>query len=176
MGALPGEVAIIRFWQRLPEPVPTIADAVRDLTGTEASLVVLTPVAVFAVWRYGARALAAVAVLLVAMLVVQPALKDVVDRERPSAGEVEVRASFDSESFPSGHSLGTTAVWGAIALTLRRTGHRRWPVAGALPVPATWIASDVLGAHWPTDSLAGTLIGGAAALLAVRICGEPARG
>lgn len=169
MGPLPGEVWIIRTWQRLPEPVPSVAEAVRHVTGTEASLVLLAPVTILAVWRYGARALAAAAVLLLAMLVVQPVLKDVIDRERPSADQVDVRAGFDSESFPSGHSLGTTAVWGAIAIWLWRAGHRRWAVAAALPIPATWIASDVLGVHWPTDSLGGTLIGGAAAWIAVRL-------
>lgn len=175
MGALPGEVTIIRAWQRLPEPVPTIADAVRDATGTEASLVVLAPVAALALWRHRARALPPLTVLLVAMLVVQPVLKDVVDRDRPTAGQVGVRAGFDSESFPSGHSLGTTAVWGSVALALWRAGHRRWAVVAALPVPATWIASDVLGVHWPTDSLAGTVIGGAAAWLALRLLGPCSR-
>lgn len=169
MGPLPGEVWIIRTWQRLPEPVPSVAEAVRDVTGTEASLVVLAPVAALAAWRYRARAVPAIGVLLLAMLVVQPVLKDVTDRERPSPAQVEVRAAFESESFPSGHSLGTAAVWGAIALWLWRAGHRRWAVAAALPIPATWIASDVLGVHWPTDSLGGTLIGGAAAWLAVRL-------
>lgn len=163
------EVSIIRFWQRLPEPVPTVADAVRDVTGTEASLVVLVPVAALAVWQYRARALAAVAVLLVAMLVVQPVLKEVVDRERPSPAQVEVRSTFDSESFPAGHSLGTTAVWGALTLALWRTGHRHLAALASLPIPATWLASDVLGVHWPTDSLGGTLIGGTAAWLAVRL-------
>jgi membrane-associated phospholipid phosphatase len=166
---LPGELTIIRLWQRLPEPVPTIADAVRDLTGTEASIVVLAPVAALAVWRYRARAVAAAAVLLIAMLVVQPVMKDVVDRERPSPDQVEVRASSDSESFPSGHSLGTAAVWGAIALWLWRSDRRPWAVAAALPIPATWIASDVLGVHWPTDSLAGTAVGALAAWLAVAL-------
>lgn len=161
------ETAIIRFWQRLPEPVPAIAGVVRDVTGTEASLIVLAPVAVLAVLRYRARAVAAVSVLLLAMLVVQPVLKGVVDRERPSPEQVEVRASFSSESFPSGHSLGTTAVWGAIALWLWRSGHHRTALVAGLPIPATWIASDVLGVHWPTDSLAGTLIGGAAAWFAI---------
>lgn len=163
------ETAVIRFWQRLPEPVPTIAGAVRDVTGTEASLVVLAPVAALALWRYGARALGSVAVLLVAMLIVQPVLKDVIDRDRPSPSQVEVRATFSSESFPSGHSLGTTSVWGAIALWLWQSGRRRWAVAAALPIPATWIASDVLGVHWPTDSLGGTVIGALAAWLAVRL-------
>lgn len=161
------EASIIRFWQRLPEPVPTIAAAVRDVTGTEASLIVLAPVAVFAVLRYRARAVAAVAVLLFAMLVVQPVMKDAVDRERPSPEQVEVRATFDSESFPSGHSLGTTAVWGSIALVLWRTGRRRWAAVAALPIPATWLASDVLGVHWPTDSFGGTAIGAIAAWVAV---------
>jgi len=175
VGALPGEVTIIRAWQRLPEPVPTIADAVREVTGTEASLVVLAPVAALALWQHRARALLPLAVLLSAMLVVQPVLKDVVDRDRPTAEQVEARATFDSESFPSGHSLGTTAVWGSVALALWRAGHRRWSVVTALPVPATWIASDVLGVHWPTDSLAGTMIGGAAAWLALRLLGPSRR-
>lgn len=175
MSALPGEVTIIRAWQRLPEPVPTVADAVRDVTGTEAALVLLAPIAALALWHHRARALLPLMVLLIAMLVVQPVLKDVVDRERPTAGQVDVRAGFDSESFPSGHSLGTTAVWGSVALALWRAGHRRWAVAAALPIPATWMASDVLGVHWPTDSLAGTVIGGAAAWLALRLLGPSCR-
>ena len=161
-GPFPGEVGYVRALQRLGEPTPRLADGVRVLTSTEATLVWMLPTLVV-LRRHGRAGIIALAIALGAMLVVQPLFKEVVDRPRPSVAQVDVRAGYDSESFPSGHSLSTTTLWGAAAGYA--WSRRRRGVATALTVPivATGISSAVQGVHWPTDVIAGTLTGAAAA-------------
>jgi membrane-associated phospholipid phosphatase len=168
-GPLPGEVAIIRWLQALDEPVPAIADLVRATTSTEGNLIVGVVPAVWLVRRHGRRGVAAVLICLVAMLVIQPVSKGLVDRDRPSTAQVEVRAESTSRSYPSGHSLSTTTVWGAAAWYVGRTGRRRRALALAFPIPCTAVASGIHGVHWASDSVAGTIIGGATAWATVRM-------
>jgi membrane-associated phospholipid phosphatase len=177
-GPLLGDEAVVDLLQRLPSFASTIADAVLAVTSTEAALVVLVPLAVVLFLRSGWRGLAAALVLLAAMLVVQPGLKDIVDRPRPDPSLVEVRADSDSESYPSGHSLSTTAVWataaaaawGALGRLPGRTGRR---VAALLcaPIVLTGLSSLVQGTHWPSDVVGGTLVGVLAAWCALVVAG-----
>ena len=74
-GPLPGDLAIVRWWQRRPEPVPTIAEWVRLVTSTEANLIVAIVPATFVVVRCGRAGAIAVAITVATMLVAQPALK-----------------------------------------------------------------------------------------------------
>jgi membrane-associated phospholipid phosphatase len=120
-GPLAGEVDYILWWQGFGTPVPEFADFVRATTGTEGNLVLGAVPAVWLVRRYGRRAAAAVAVVLVAFLIVQPGSKVLIDRERPDEQQVDVRAEHSSLSYPSGHSLSTAAVWGTAGLR-RGTG------------------------------------------------------
>jgi membrane-associated phospholipid phosphatase len=166
-GPLPGEVADIERWQAIGPPIPTVADVVLTATGTEANLIVGAVPAVWLVRRHGKRGLAAALIILAAMLVVQPLTKELIDRERPTSEQVEVRATSTSESFPSGHALGTTAVWGTAALYARATGRRTSGTLLVLPIVCTGVASAVQGVHWASDVLAGMIIGGASAWLAV---------
>ena len=96
------------------------------------------------------------------MLVVQPLFKEIVDRPRPAAADVEVRATSTSESFPSGHSLSTTTAWGAAALVAARRD-RRLAAPLTVPILLTFLAGGVQGLHWPTDAIAGTTTGALAA-------------
>lgn len=172
-GPLPGEVAVIRWLQGFGPPVPAAADVLRFATGTEGNLVIGAIPAVWLIRRHGRRGVAAVAICLAAMLVVQPVSKEIVDRDRPDETQVEVRAEHSSRSYPSGHSLSTTAVFGTAALYAARTGHRRWALLLALPIPCTAVASGVHGVHWVSDAIAGTIIGGAAAWAAVAVLRLP---
>lgn len=59
-------------------------------------------------------------------------------------------------SFPSGHSTNAAAVFGSLAAKLRR----RWFTAIAIAIPLlAGISRFVVGAHYPTDVLAGWLLG-----------------
>lgn len=166
-GPLPGEVGYLGWLQDLDEPVPTLADAVRMITGTEAALVVAAVPAVWLLGWRGRQGAIVVAIAAVTMLVLQPAVKETVDRPRPSSQLVTVRAPTDSMSFPSGHSMSTTTVWGAVAGAAWARRRRGVAVATALPIVLTFFAGGVQGVHWPTDAIAGTLLGATAAWLIV---------
>ena len=167
-GPLPGELGYVHWLQDLDEPVPTLADVVWAITGTEAALVVAAVPAAWLLARRVRQAPLVVAIAAVTMLVVQPVVKEIVDRPRPSAQVVTIRAETESMSFPAGHSMSTTTVWGAVAGAAWARRHRAIGVACSLPIVLAFFAGGVLGVHWPTDAIAGTLLGATAAWLIVR--------
>jgi membrane-associated phospholipid phosphatase len=168
---LAGEIDYVLWLQRIGEPVPTIAEVVRATTGTEACVLLLFVAVSAAMWRVpGLRTslVRAALIAMVVMLVVQPVFKELVDRPRPTATQVEVRADHASKSFPSGHSMSTTTTFGAAAAAAWFRKRRLLAGLAAIPIVLTGFASGVQGVHWPTDVLAGTLAGAVAAWLIVR--------
>ena len=94
--------------------------------------------------------------------------KPLIGRARPFVDHVEYReigVRPDTPSFPSGHAA--TAAAGALAFA------RIWPAAA---IPAWTLAALIaisrvaLGVHFPSDILAGFLLG---ALLARFVCARP---
>jgi membrane-associated phospholipid phosphatase len=100
------------------------------------------------------------------------AVKRVVRRPRPDHPDVQVLVGTPSKlSFPSSHAASTTA---AAVLYGGLTGQ---PAAGAV-VPPMLLSRMVLGVHYPSDVLAGSVLGGvigAAALRFARRIGTSAR-
>jgi membrane-associated phospholipid phosphatase len=95
-------------------------------------------------------------------------LKYLVDRPRPP----EARPFVSGPSFPSGHTLMATVVYGFIAYIILADAPRRRPAIVAMLLLLAYIAlvplSRVyLGVHWPYDTLASLALG--VALLAVLI-------
>jgi undecaprenyl-diphosphatase len=94
-------------------------------------------------------------------LAIYKLLKHRLVRERPFVTFAGIRAAsvpLDRYSFPSGHTLH------AVSFTVLATAH--FPVLGWLLIPfATLVAASrvILGLHYPTDVLAGGLIGAALA-------------
>ena len=103
-------------------PGQTIADGVRAVTTTWFVLAVgVAVVAVHLVLRQVRPALA-LAVLLVVLPLFQTGIKELVDRPRPSevAADIEIRASQTSPSFPAGHVMSPTVVYGWALIMLVR--------------------------------------------------------
>ena len=87
-----------------------------------------------------------------------PALKWVFDRPRPDIWEK--RGQFAWSSYPSGHAIAGVAVLFTMAVLLHRERGWRWPYAVATAMLTVSLFSRLyLGVHWPTDVIAGAMIG-----------------
>jgi undecaprenyl-diphosphatase len=89
----------------------------------------------------------------------------IIDRPRPSPEMVRVALELPTGSFPSGHVLNLTAIFGfLIYLAIVLLAHARWRAVLvsllAIPILTIGIARIYDGAHWPSDILGGYLIGG----------------
>jgi membrane-associated phospholipid phosphatase len=87
-------------------------------------------------------------------------LKIVFERQRPRFAEPLLQLRRDSYSFPSGHAMGSLVFYGFLAYLLVLGMPRRWErwaIVGVLGilVLAIGLSRLYLGAHWPTDVVAG---------------------
>lgn len=95
---------------------------------------------------------------------VERACKRFVRRRRPRSYE----GNETYESFPSGHTAATAALALSLARILEGDRIVRWPTATIAALLATMFVGEtrlVLDEHWPSDVLAGGLLGSAAAFL-----------
>ncbi|HDE0366907.1 TPA: phosphatase PAP2 family protein [Staphylococcus aureus] len=92
--------------------------------------------------------------------ILNPALKNIFDRERPTLLRLIDITGF---SFPSGHAMGSTAYFGSCIYLLNRLnqGNSKGILIGlcAAMILLISISRVYLGVHYPTDIIAG-IIGG----------------
>jgi undecaprenyl-diphosphatase len=106
------------------------------------------------------RLVLVIAVVLIGSALLTEAVKDLVMRQRPP----DPITGTDGYSFPSGHTLNSTATYGLLAVIAWRSrlslGLREVAVAIGVVAPIlVGLSRIALGAHWPTDVLAGWLAG-----------------
>jgi len=92
------------------------------------------------------------------LIIVDLWLKPFFDRARPHAKLLAV----DGRSFPSGHAAGSIAFYFAmVAILSFHYPHLRRPLmlGATLWVLLVWLSTLVARAHWPSDLLAGGLVG-----------------
>jgi undecaprenyl-diphosphatase len=144
-------------------PIPT--DAWRAIT--ELGGLVLLPVGVglvlYLLWRGRPIDAVVVAVALIAATLFTDAVKDLIARPRPPGPHLAPASGF---SFPSGHTLNSTATYGMAALYAWRShmalAARRVAVAALLAIPFfVGLSRIALGVHYPSDVLGGWLAGAA---------------
>lgn len=154
--------------QRSPGPV----DALRTLTvlGSPVWLFAVSAIAAITLWRCDRTRSA---VFLVATAVggglLNTAVKVAVNRPRPSL--VDPVATADGRSFPSGHAMSSTVVYGALLIVLVPLLARRWRqvavVTAAVIVVAIGFSRLALGVHYVSDVLGGHVLGSAWLLVSV---------
>ncbi|MFD7631713.1 phosphatase PAP2 family protein [Streptomyces sp. NPDC059851] len=121
-------------------------------------------------WRRGDRQRAArVAVVTVAAAVVSQGMKALVGRDRPLWPDPVDAAHF--AAFPSGHAMTAAAVCGMLLWLLPPAGPKAWVrgawVLAVVSVIGVGFTRIYLGVHWPSDVLAGWLLGTALAALVI---------
>ncbi|MER7821181.1 phosphatase PAP2 family protein [Streptomyces sp. NPDC096097] len=126
-------------------------------------------------WRGDRRRALLVALVTLMASALQQGLKVLVGRERPVWSDPVDSAQY--AAYPSGHAMTATVVCGLLLWLLPRPAPGRGPGARVL---AAWTVAAVsvlgvgftrvyLGVHWPSDVLAGWLLGVALVALATSV-------
>lgn len=144
-----------------PEPVAAIQQffgagwswffEVVTLLGAHEAVALALALAFWIKGRYLAYAVLSIVVLAMA---VDFMLWQIVGLPRPSGPNVIVHGTAPVSSFPSGHTVIATCVWGLLA---RRTAFPS--IAAGLVVPGVMLSRLYLGMHYLGDVLGGLLIG-----------------
>ncbi len=157
---LPGDTGIASWAQDLFFPGQALTDAVRSITSTHVILAGGGALALV-LWLLAYRRHALIfAAGLVILPLLQSGIKEIVDRPRPSGDIVELRASFTSPSFPSGHVMSSVYFYGfllylGLALPLTTTARAALVAISGAVLALSGPANIWLGVHWPSDVLGG---------------------
>jgi undecaprenyl-diphosphatase len=135
-----------------------------DVVTRLGSIAVLLPVVavvglIALTFRRDVRGALFLVLSLAGAVVLYDIVKALEARPRPPGG-----ADLAGYSFPSGHTVAATAVWGALSFLLARGagpwGRRTIFATGALIVVAVGITRIALDAHWASDVAGGFALGG----------------
>jgi undecaprenyl-diphosphatase len=156
------EQASAQAQERMTQDSAGWAEHLAGLASTQTALgVTIVGAIVLLLTRHWRGALALALVYPVTQGAVQ-LVKVIVERPRPEANDTLAQAH--GFSFPSAHSATSVAVYSTIAFILIRAsrhGHSRIAVASlaGVLVLAVGLSRVLLGAHYPTDVLAGWTFG-----------------
>jgi undecaprenyl-diphosphatase len=156
-----GETGILEALSHSPHTLAAASSVVAVVFGTPftiAILIVFIAVyyAVTRSWRESLR----IGLMLVVPLLYMLAVKDIVNRPRPSfAGALGVAPH--SFSFPSGHTASAVVIMVVLMYATRATAVTvKWPVRILGGLVALCVAGSrlILGVHFPTDVLASLIV------------------
>ena len=148
---------------RVHTPLPAVLDALMMICpwfGTNISLIPAIALIVWWLWKkeHSPNDAMRLAIVQIGSWLLNPSLKAMFDRARP---DMFVRRGwYGWSSYPSGHAIASVSVLLTLAIVLHRTKGWRWSYAVAVFIMCASAYSRVyLGVHWPTDVIAGALVG-----------------
>lgn len=148
------------------------ADALMRILTTIGSATVVLPVAIAVIaWAYARRDRRAAHILVATTAgteLLNVVLKHAFERARPNLF-TEI-ATLHTYSFPSGHSMGSAAIYGVtavVAVRLHRPLLVPLLVLTPLVVLGVGLSRIFLGVHWPTDVAAGFAAGALIVVFAI---------
>lgn len=140
-------------------------EAMLEVTALGTGVVVLMVVGISALFLSLTRHRYSALLLLVATaggIVLNNVLKSFFDRPRPQIFEWGEHAS--TSSFPSGHAMSATIVYTTVAYLASRLAGKRWirwvtMLVAAIIIVLIALSRMYLGVHYPSDVMAGVIIG-----------------
>ena len=157
------DVAILEWLHGHQSKTLTAVMVEMTYLGTGTVVIVVVGVAALFLWhtehKHSARLLLAATI---GNILLNGALKLVYHRPRPSVFAWQTTAV--SSSFPSGHAMSATVVYGTVAYLLMRLQKHYWAkmltLAGAiLLILLICLTRLYLGVHYPSDVLGGIIVG-----------------
>jgi undecaprenyl-diphosphatase len=144
---------------------PWLTTVMTEVTPLGTGIVVMTIVGVAAAFLWHTEHKISAQLLLAATagnIVLNNVLKLYFDRARPNVFDWQTHAA--SSSFPSGHAMSATVVYGTVAYLLARLQKHGWSRAITLVTAVVMIALICttrlyLGVHYPSDVAGGIVVG-----------------
>ncbi|PYP75744.1 MAG: hypothetical protein DMD35_20920, partial [Gemmatimonadetes bacterium] len=144
---------------------PTLTTIMTEVTPLGTGIVVLTVVGITTAFLWHTEHKHSARMLLAATagnILLNNVLKLFFDRARPNVFEWGTHAA--SSSFPSGHAMSATVVYGTVGYLLARLQKHAWARAITLLLAVVMVALICLtrlylGVHYPSDVLGGIIVG-----------------
>jgi undecaprenyl-diphosphatase len=157
------DVAVLRWISQ--HHTPTLTKIATELTYLGTGTVVLTIVGVAALFLWHTEHKHSARLLLASVagsIVLNNMLKLWFARPRPEVFERLTHTA--SSSFPSGHAMSATVCYGTVAYLVIRLQKRHWSrvltgIAATILIIAICTTRMYLGVHYPSDVIAGMLVG-----------------
>jgi undecaprenyl-diphosphatase len=145
--------------------LPLLTAIMNEITPLGTGIVVLMIVGVTTAFLWHTEHKHSARMLLAATagsILLNNVLKLYFNRARPDVFEWQTHAA--SSSFPSGHAMSATVVYGTVAYLLARLQRHAWSrtitlVAAVVMIALICLTRLYLGVHYPSDVLAGIIIG-----------------
>jgi undecaprenyl-diphosphatase len=159
----PVDIAILTWLHDRQSPLLTSFMLEMTYLGTGTVVVAIVGITALFLWhtehKLSARLLLA---STIGNIILNGALKLVYHRARPNIFEWQTEAV--SSSFPSGHAMSATVVYGTVAYLLMRLQKHHWSrvltLCGAIVVIVLICTSRMyLGVHYPSDVIGGVIVG-----------------
>ena len=171
-GVLEIDVAATRIIQSVRTPTLDRVAQVITMAGNAGTLVVAAIVAALYFLRIKLWRSSVIVLLSSVAYPLNVAIKDIVDRVRPTSQLVKIVSPAGGYSFPSGHAMVSMAVYGCIAYLLwtHVQTARRWliPIVAAVLILLIGLSRIYLGVHWFSDVFGGWIAG----LVVLLVLGE----